>query len=107
MNIQITTRHFNGSQELQNRIRDEVKRLTRFNDSITAVHVILDAEKKNVRRAEILVNIYDKNVVAQAKEENMHKAVEAVLLKVERQLKKEKEKLKGHRTQSIAELVRA
>ena len=103
MNIQITSRHFKGSAELQAQIKDLVKKFGRFNDSITGVHVILDAEKKNVRRAEILINIYDKSVCVSSEAEKMGKAVDKVFLKAERQLKRENKKLKGHRSVRLAE----
>ncbi len=105
MNIQITSRHFKGSAELQQKIRESVEKLQKFNDSITGAHVILDAEKKNIRRAEILLNVLDKSIIVTNEAENMRKAVEKVFLKAERQLKKQNEKLKGHRSQKTAELA--
>lgn len=105
MNIQITTRHFHGSPELHKSIHDEMERIGKFNDTITDVHVILDAEKKGQRRVEIIFNISDKRICSVAEEGNMHKAVEAAVLKAERQLKKENAKLKNHKSQSIAELT--
>ncbi len=105
MNIQVTTRHFNGSAELQENVKAEIQKIQKFNDSIKDVHVILDAENKLRKSAEILINISDKTICASSEAENMHKAIELVLLKVQRRLKKENQKHKGHRAQSIVELI--
>ncbi len=105
MDIKITTRHFNGSPELQERIHSVIEKLGRFNDTIRDVHIILDAEKKNLRTVEAIFNIFDKTVCVSAQGQNMHKAVESVLLKAERLLKKEKQKLKEHRSEALSELV--
>ncbi len=105
MNIQITARHFNASPQLHANLREDIDKLSKFNDSITGVHVILDAQQVNVKKAEMVVNILDKTVCAHAEEDNMFKAIEGMLSKVERQLKKENEKLKVRRSVPISEVV--
>jgi len=98
MKIQITARHFHASQELHLHIQESIEKLAKFNDSITGAHVILDAEKSGVRRAEAIVKVLDKSVCAEAEDIVMGKAIDAMLDKIERQLKKEKEKLKLHKS---------
>ncbi len=105
MNVQITARHFQASAELQENLRNAVAKLEKFNGSITGVHVILDAEKAGVRRAEIVVKIYDKTVCAHAIDDNMYKAIESMMAKINRQLKRENEKLKVHRSEPTSALV--
>jgi putative sigma-54 modulation protein len=105
MKIQITARHFHASPQLHASLKESLNKIAKFNDSILGAHVILDAEGNGVRRAEIIVKILDKQVCAQAEEENMYKAIESMLDKVERQLKKENEKLKIHRSIPAANLV--
>ena len=65
----------------------------------------MDAERSGYRRAQIIVRILDKSICAHAEEENMYKAIDAMLGKVERQLKKENEKLKIHKSLPTATLV--
>ena len=105
MKIQITARHFHASPQLHSSLKDNLNTLMKFNDSITGAHVILDAERSGTRRAEIIVKILDKSVCAHAEEDNMYKAIESMLAKVERQLKKENEKLKIHKSLPTATLV--
>jgi putative sigma-54 modulation protein len=105
MKIQITARHFHASPQLHASLKESLNKIEKFNDSITGAHVILDAERNGVRRAEIIVKILDKSICAHAEEENMYKAIESMLDRVERQLKKEKEKLKIHKSVPIGSLV--
>ncbi len=105
MNIQVTARHFNASAVLQENLRQEVESMAKYNDSIHGAHVILDAQNNGIRRAEIVINIAEKVITAHADEENMHKAIEAMFAKAMRQLKKEKEKMKVHKSAPVASLV--
>ena len=105
MNIQITARHFNSSPQLQDRIQDEVSSLDKFYPGITDAFVVLDAEKKHLRSVEIRLNIRDKSLAAHAEEENMGKALDSALTKIQRQLTKEKEKLTDHKSQPVVDLV--
>jgi putative sigma-54 modulation protein len=97
MKVQITARHFHASPQLHENLKEALDKLERFNDTITGAHVILDAQNEIVRRAEIVVKIAEKQVHAHAEEDNMHKAIDAMLEKLQRQLKKENEKLKTHK----------
>jgi len=47
---------------------------------------------------EIIVRVLDKTICVRAEEDNMYKAIDAMLDRVERQLKKENEKLKVHKS---------
>ncbi len=105
MNIQITARHFNASRTLHENVKENVEKLGKFNDSITGAHVILEGQSGNIKRAEIIVKILEKSIHAHAEEETMHKAIDSMLDKVERQLKKENEKLKLHKSVPASDLV--
>ncbi|HSQ42501.1 MAG TPA: ribosome-associated translation inhibitor RaiA [Fibrobacteraceae bacterium] len=105
MNIKVTARHFNASESLQGKVQEEAERLQKFYPAITDVTVILDAERKNTRRAEFIVGILHHTVAAVGEEENMGKALDSAIERVERQLKKENEKLKSHKAQPTASVV--
>ena len=98
MKIQITARHFHASPQLHASLKESLNKIEKFNDSITGAHVILDAQKSGARRAEIIVRVLEKTICVHAEEDNMYKAIDAMLDKVERQLKKENEKLKVHKS---------
>ena len=97
MKLQITARHFHASPQLHSNLKEALERIEKFNDTLSSAHVILDAESDGVRRAEIVVKIAEKQLHAHAEEQNMHKAIDAMMEKIERQLKKENEKMKAHK----------
>jgi len=96
MEIQITSRHQKASQTLQDTITDEINRLEKFSEKITSCHVILDHEHID-KKVEITMHAFGHQVVANAKDENIGKAFDAALEKIERQLKKINEKIKDHK----------
>lgn len=98
MDIQITSRHNKASQTLQETITAELQKVEKFFDKITSCHVILDSEGVD-KTVEITMNTLGHLVVANSKAENIGKAFDETLAKVERQLKKINEKIKNHKTQ--------
>jgi putative sigma-54 modulation protein len=98
MEIRITSRHEKASQSLQDTITEEIERLERFYDRITSCHVVLDMERGK-QIMEVVMNMAGHTVAATAKAENMGKAIDSAITKVERQLKKINEKIKRHKGQ--------
>lgn len=96
MEIQITSRHEKASQSLQDTLTAELEGLQRFYDRITSCHVVLDKERgKEI--IEIVVHMAGHTVAGNAKAENLGKAIDLAITKVERQLKKINEKIKNHK----------
>ena len=68
-------------------------------DHITNLHVILSVEKLR-QKAEATVHASGANLFADAVHEDMYAAIDALSDKLDRQIKKHKEKLKNHHKQS-------
>jgi ribosomal subunit interface protein len=102
MNVQITARHYHTTRQLHQNLTEVAEGFFRFNDSVESVRFILDAGQPGIGRAEGVVKIRDKAVVAHAEEGAMGKAIEMMLEKIERLLKRENEKLKIHRGESLS-----
>jgi ribosomal subunit interface protein len=98
MEIRITSRHEKASPSLQDTINAELNKLEKFSEKITSCHVILDSEPME-KKVEITMHAFNRDVVGIAKAENIGKAFDAALAKVERQLKKVNEKIKDHKHQ--------
>ena len=105
MDISISARHFNASAGLQARVQEEIEKLGKFYPNITSATIVLDHEVEHMRRCEISLNITGNVVVASADEENMGKALDVALERAKTQLKKQNEKQKDHKTQSLSDLV--
>lgn len=96
MEVKITSRHDKVSQSLQEAITKDINKLNKFFDRITSCHVILDTEHVD-KKVEINMALAGHTVVATAKAENIGKAFDDALNKIERQLKKVNQKIKNHK----------
>ena len=105
MDINISARHFNASASLQSRVEEEIEKLGKFYPNITSATIVLDHEVEHMRRCEISLNITGTVVVASADEENMGKALDVAIERAKTQLKKQNEKQKDHKAQSLSDLV--
>jgi len=102
MEIQITSRHTKASQNLQDTITAELNKLEKFFDKITSCHVVLDSENMDkVKTTEITMNAQGRQIVGSAKAENIGKAIDEAISKVERQLKKINQKTKDHKADKM------
>jgi len=99
MEIKITSRQtVNASDSLRETITEELNKLEKFYDKITSCHVVLGSESMDkIKTTEITMNIQGNQIAASAKAENIGKAIDEAIGKVERQLKKINEKAKEHK----------
>jgi putative sigma-54 modulation protein len=94
MRFNITARRFKISDELKDFTQSEASRLKKYYDGIIDTEVILGWEKKT-RSAEIKIAVFGTILTAKEQSEDMKLAVRHAVDKLERQLIKYKEKLKG------------
>jgi ribosomal subunit interface protein len=108
MQVKVTGRHFDASTELQSNVEAQITALAKFNDRITGAHVILDKQPNELRSAHVELSIAGHGVLAvSAEAETMGKAVDEMLDKVERVIKKENERVKDHRAPAVDQVVEA
>jgi putative sigma-54 modulation protein len=94
----ITVRNGKLSDEIQETINQKVSKLPRFFDRTTAIQVVADMRHSDTPKVEIIVSAEESNdFVASDTGTNVLSAVESAIQKMEIQLKKHKEKIKGHR----------
>jgi ribosomal subunit interface protein len=94
MRFNITARHFKLSDELKEFTQSETYRLKKYYDGIIDTEVILGWEKK-MRSAEIKIAVFGTTLTAKEQSEDMKLAVRQAVDKLERQLIKYKDKLRG------------
>ena len=92
MQIRVTARRFDLSEEIKTFAVDEVRRLKKIYDGIIDGDVVLGWQKQD-RLAEINVKVYGKMLTAHARTDEMHKSIVQAVDKLERQLQKYKDKL--------------
>lgn len=96
MQISITGHHVDITQALRDYVESKVGRLERHFDNMTNVHVILSIQKER-QKAEATIHVSRGNLFADAEHEDMYAAIDGLVDKLDRQLKKYKEKLVQNR----------
>ncbi|MCK5263947.1 MAG: ribosome-associated translation inhibitor RaiA [Gammaproteobacteria bacterium] len=95
MKIELTGHHIEVTDSLRNYVTEKMEKLERHFDKVGNIHVILDIEKKT-QKAEATVHMSGHDIFAEAHGEDMYASIDALADKLDRQVKKHKEKLKNH-----------
>ena len=93
MRLNITARHFKLSESLRTFTEEEVQRLKKYYDGIIDIEVILGWEKIH-RTAEINISVHGTLLTAQERSDDLKRAINSAVDKLERQLLKYKERLR-------------
>lgn len=95
MQLNLTGHHIEITDSLRNFVVSKFERLERHFDHMTNTHVILTVEKER-QKAEATINVNRGRLFAEAEHEDMYAAIDNLVDKLDRQLKKHKEKLTDH-----------
>jgi putative sigma-54 modulation protein len=95
MQMNITFRHLDPIDSLKNYAREKVERVNKYLDKATEAHVVLSVDKHH-HQADITVHSGSFVMRGKERSEDMYASIDLAMDKIERQLKRYKEKLKGH-----------
>lgn len=95
MQINLTGHHVDVTPALKDYVKGKFQRLERHSDNLTDIHVILTVEKLR-HKAEADVRLGGAHVYADATEGDMYAAIDGLIDKLDRQVKKHKEKATDH-----------
>lgn len=95
MQLNITGHHVDMTDSLHSYVEEKFDRLERHFDNVTNVHVILTLEKLR-HKAEATIHISGADLYADCEEADMYAAIDALVDKLDRQIKKHKEKQTDH-----------
>jgi putative sigma-54 modulation protein len=95
MQLNLTGHHVDITPALRDYVSNKLERLERHFDHVTNVHVILSVEKLR-QMAEATIQITGNTVFANAEDQDMYAAIDALIDKLDRQVCKHKEKLTDH-----------
>ncbi|MCX5854080.1 MAG: ribosome-associated translation inhibitor RaiA [Deltaproteobacteria bacterium] len=97
MRISVTFRNKEGESWHREYIDDKLMKLKKYIDNPVEAHVVLSVEKfRNVAEVNLMANGLNINAKEEAKD--MHLAIDNAIEKIERQLKKKKEKIRSQKT---------
>ncbi len=95
MNLSVTGHHVDVTESMRAYVSEKMEKLTRHFDNVIDVHVIFTVEKVR-HKAEATIMLSGAKLFAEATEEDMYAAIDALTDKLDRQVIKHKEKMKDH-----------
>ncbi len=104
MQIQLTGHHVDVTPSLRDYVNNKFEKLERHYEHVNDVHVVLTVEKLT-QKAEATIQISRGNVFADAQAEDMYAAIDALVDKLDRQIKKHKEKNADYRSKVVPQQV--
>ncbi len=98
MQTNITFRNLDATEAIKSYAREKVDRVNKYLDKASEAHVVLALER-HLHHADITIHAGPFFLRGREKSEDMYASIDLAMDKIERQLKRYKEKLKSHRAQ--------
>src|SRR4051812_45635716 len=95
MQLNITFRHFEPIDSLKNYAREKVERAHKYLDTAGEAHVVLSLER-HLHHADITITSGPFVLRGRERSEDMYASIDLAMDKIERQLRRYKERLKHH-----------
>ncbi len=96
MNLTISGHHLDVTPALHSYVTSKLDRITRHFDQVIDVHCVLSVEKKLRQKVEATLHVSGSAIHADATDANMYAAIDALTDKLDRCVKKHKEKKRDH-----------
>lgn len=101
MQLNVTGHHVDVTAALRQYVENKLEKIERHFDLVSDVHCILTVEKLR-HKAEATVNVNGGTIYADATEQDMYAAIDGLADKLERRVRKYKEKLADHHARESA-----
>ena len=99
MQVKISARHGHLSSDTQSKIGEKVEKLRRLFDRVTSIEVTADLERRETPSVELRVSVErTDDFVATESASTVLAALDGTIHKLEQQLRKHKDKRRGHRS---------
>lgn len=95
MQLNITGHHVEITDAIRDYINEKLQRIERHFENVTDVHFILTVEKLE-HKAEATLHVSGNTLHAHAVEQDMYAAIDSLTDKLDRQVRKHKEKITDH-----------
>ena len=100
MQLSVSGHHIEITEALRGYVETKVEKIGRHFDLVSGVHCILTVEKLR-HKAEATVQVNGSKIYADAIEEDMYAAIDGLVDKLDRRVRKHKEKLVDHRATDV------
>jgi putative sigma-54 modulation protein len=96
MQINITGHHIDVTPALKAYVTEKLQRISRHFDEVISINVILKVEKPLQQQAEATVSAAGKSLFAQDANPDMYAAIDGLSDKLDKQVRRYKDKVRGH-----------
>ncbi|MCB0406151.1 MAG: ribosome-associated translation inhibitor RaiA [Bdellovibrionales bacterium] len=96
-NIEVTFRNIEATEAIRTFTIQRLERLHKYVTYTLKIHVLLEVEKKE-HRAEVTCHAEHKELVSTGTSANLYESIDMAVDRMEKQLRKERDKKKGHHT---------
>jgi len=100
MQLSVTGQHIDVTESLKHYVSSKIEKIERHFDLVSDIHCILKVEKLR-HTAEATVSVNGGTIFADSTEEDMYAAIDSLVDKLDRQVRKHKEKLVDHHARDI------
>lgn len=104
MQVTVTGRHIDITPSLKEYVAKRVSRVEKYLPISSDAHIVLSVEKYR-HHAEVSLRANGAVIHSREITENMYSAIDGVMDKIEHQIKKHKEKIKGRKRHGNTELI--
>ncbi len=95
MKTDISGQHIEITDSLREYVNSKMERVERHFDLVSSAHVVLSVEKQR-NKAEATLQLKGNKIFADSVDEDMYAAIDSLTDKLDRQVKKHKEKITDH-----------
>src|SRR5262245_10672501 len=105
MQFSVTFRRMEATEALKEYAKDRIQRIRKYFPDPIAAHIVMSTERYN-HRVDVNLQLHNGLTIAgHESTENMYSSIDLVMAKIERQVRRYKEKLRDHKTREDLEPV--
>ena len=106
MQFSVTFRHMEATEALKSYAKERMEKIKKYFPEPIKVNVVMSTERGYHHRVDVTLQLHNGLTVA-GKEttENMYSSIDLVAAKIERQVRKYKDKLRGHKVRAAVQPV--
>lgn len=98
MQVEISGQDYDLTDAVQNMIRQQIEKLTRFDDNIQHVSVVVSKESRAIKNVEARVKLHHNMLVTEDDNKDVEAAIHGTFDKMKRRVKRLREKIAKDKT---------
>lgn len=101
MQLSVTFRHMEPTDAIKDYAKDKVERIKKYFPDPIAAHVVLSTERSYQHVADVNIQLHN-GISLKGREitEDMYSSIDLVMAKIERQVRRYKERIRGHKARA-------